>query len=186
LQEQFGYAYDAAGNLNRRTNNALVQTFGVNTLNELTNATRSGDLTVAGLASERKALYAGDYGITNVTVSGPGLTTGDATLYADGGWARSGATLADGNNTYTATATDTYGRTAADTINLSLPSTINFQYDFNGNLTNDGRRVFEHDFPRPIYNAGRPEWMPRQFAGRPTNTPTDRRHPVNCPLTVLY
>ncbi len=58
LQEQFGYAYDAAGNLNRRTNNALVQTFGVNTLNELTNATRSGTLTVAGLVSERKTLYA--------------------------------------------------------------------------------------------------------------------------------
>ncbi|MCW5556136.1 MAG: hypothetical protein KIS67_28775 [Verrucomicrobiae bacterium] len=32
LQEQFGYAYDAAWNLNRRTNNALVQTFGVNNL----------------------------------------------------------------------------------------------------------------------------------------------------------
>ena len=30
LHEQFGYAYDAAGNMNYRTNNALVQTFGVN------------------------------------------------------------------------------------------------------------------------------------------------------------
>ena len=29
-QEQFGYAYDAAGNLNFRTNNALLQTFNVN------------------------------------------------------------------------------------------------------------------------------------------------------------
>ncbi len=135
LQEQFGYAYDAAWNLNRRTNNALVQTFGVNTLNELTNATRSGTLTVAGLASERKALYAGDYGITNVTVSGTGLTTGNATVYADGSWARSGATLADGNNTYTATATDTASRTAVDSASFDLPATNSFTYDFNGNLT---------------------------------------------------
>jgi hypothetical protein len=35
LLEKFGYAYDAAGNLNTRTNNALVQNFNVNTLNEL-------------------------------------------------------------------------------------------------------------------------------------------------------
>jgi len=42
LQEQFGYAYDAAGNLNYRTNNALVQTFTNNTLNELTSVGRSG------------------------------------------------------------------------------------------------------------------------------------------------
>ncbi len=33
LQEQFGYAYDAAGNLNFRTNGYLVQTFNVNSLN---------------------------------------------------------------------------------------------------------------------------------------------------------
>ena len=48
LNEQLGYGYDAAGNLNFRTNNALVQTFQVNTLNELTNALRSGTLTVGG------------------------------------------------------------------------------------------------------------------------------------------
>jgi hypothetical protein len=30
LHEHFGYAYDAAGNLNYRTNNALTRTFGVN------------------------------------------------------------------------------------------------------------------------------------------------------------
>jgi YD repeat-containing protein len=50
--EQFGYAYDAAGNLQSRTNNALVQAFTVNNLNELTNVTRTGTLTVAGTATE--------------------------------------------------------------------------------------------------------------------------------------
>ena len=48
LHEQFGYVYDAAGNLQYRTNDALIQTFGVNSLNELTSATRDGTLTVAG------------------------------------------------------------------------------------------------------------------------------------------
>jgi YD repeat-containing protein len=48
LQEQLKYAYDAAHNLNIRTNNALVQTFNVNDLNELSNVTRTGTLTVRG------------------------------------------------------------------------------------------------------------------------------------------
>jgi len=39
LNEQFGYTYDAAGNLNYRTDNALLQTFNVNELNELTTPT---------------------------------------------------------------------------------------------------------------------------------------------------
>ena len=60
LQEQLGYAYDAAGNLNYRTNNALVQTFTNNSLNELTTIGRSGTLTVAGATSSTA---------TNVTVN---------------------------------------------------------------------------------------------------------------------
>ena len=39
LHEQYGYAYDAAGNLNNRTNNALIQTFSVNNKNEPTTET---------------------------------------------------------------------------------------------------------------------------------------------------
>jgi len=45
--EQFGYAYDAAGNLNYRTNNALLQTFDVNNLNQLVTVKRTNTLTVA-------------------------------------------------------------------------------------------------------------------------------------------
>ncbi len=47
LQEQLGYAYDAAGNLNWRTNNALYEHFTVNPANELSNSVPSGTLTVA-------------------------------------------------------------------------------------------------------------------------------------------
>jgi hypothetical protein len=52
-----------AGNLAARTNNALVQSFGVNSLNQLTNGTRTGTLTVAGTT----------WGpATSVTVNGAG------------------------------------------------------------------------------------------------------------------
>jgi RHS repeat-associated protein len=133
-----------------------VQTFGVNNKNELTNATHSGTLTVAGLASEPRG---GDQwwgyppGVSNVVVSGTGLSSGNAALYADGAWARTNATLADGNNSYTATAYDTFGRTASDSVTLSLPATVNFSYDGNGNLTNDGRRVFEYDYENQLTNV---------------------------------
>ncbi len=56
LQEQFGYAYDAAGNLNYHTDNALVQTFNVNNLNELTTNTRSGSLMVVGTTTGRPTM----------------------------------------------------------------------------------------------------------------------------------
>jgi hypothetical protein len=47
--EECGYAYDAAGNLNSRTNHTLIQTFNVNTLNELRTVRGcSGRITVEG------------------------------------------------------------------------------------------------------------------------------------------
>jgi hypothetical protein len=44
LNEQLAYGFDPAGNLNYRTNNALVQSFVVNSNNELTSATNGGTL----------------------------------------------------------------------------------------------------------------------------------------------
>ena len=49
MLEQLAYGYDAAHNLYARTNNNLIQTFNVNSLNELSTLTHSGNLgTVAG------------------------------------------------------------------------------------------------------------------------------------------
>lgn len=48
LGERMGYAYDAGGNFQYRTNNALVQTFAVDNVNQLTGVSRSGTLTVVG------------------------------------------------------------------------------------------------------------------------------------------
>ena len=149
LQEQAGYGYDSAWNLQHRTNNALVQTFNTDNRNQLSNATRSGTLTVAGSAG-----YVAPASLpVTVTVSGTGLSSGAATVYADQTWARAGATLASGNNTYTASAQDNSGRTSQDSVTVNLPATVTFQYDGNGNLTNDGRRVFEYDFENQLTNV---------------------------------
>ncbi|MBI3851947.1 MAG: RHS repeat-associated core domain-containing protein [Verrucomicrobia bacterium] len=131
LQEQLGYAYDAAHNLNCRTNNALVQAFNVNNLNELTTATNSGTLTVAGTTTSAA---------TNVTVNSQ-----TATLYLDNTFAKAGFTVTNGNNTYTAIAQDTYNRKDTNSITVNLPATNSYTYDLNGNLLSDGKRGLEYD-----------------------------------------
>lgn len=138
LQEKLGYAYDAAGNLQYRTNNALLHVFTVNSLNQLDDITRSGTYTVAGRVGQSVAPV-------SVTVSGTGLSSGAATLYGDFSWARAGATLADGNNTYTAEAEDGLGREDTHSVTAYLPATASYVYDDNGNLLSDGRRGFEYD-----------------------------------------
>ena len=86
LQEQLSYVYDQGGNLNYRTNNALVHTFNVDNLNQLTTITRSGTLTVAGTTGASA---------TNVTVNSQ-----TATRYADNTFAKDGLSLSNGDNTY--------------------------------------------------------------------------------------
>ncbi len=130
-QEQFGYAYDAADNLNYRTNNALLQTFNVDNLNQLTTATRSGTLTVAGTTTSSA---------TNVTVNS--LT---ADRYADNSFSRTNLTLVSGNNTFTAAGKDNFGRQDSQSITANLPTTVTYTYDGNGNLTYDGNRAFDYD-----------------------------------------
>jgi RHS repeat-associated protein len=131
LQEQFGYAYDPAGNLNFRTNNALLQAFNVNAANELTTETNSGTLTVAGTTTPPA---------TNIAVNGS-----TASLYADATFALGGFTVTNGNNSFTAIAKDSNGRRATNAITVNLPGTNTFTYDANGNLLSDGLRNFAYD-----------------------------------------
>jgi RHS repeat-associated protein len=150
--------------LNVRTNNALIQTFNVNTLNELTSATRSGTLTVAGSATEPRGDVSGlALGVTNVTVSGTGLSSGPAEIYHEGDWARSGATLADGNNSYTASGQDTYGRTSQDSVSVDLPVTNTFVYDLNGNLCTNNTRVFDYDDENQLIRVTEPGKWKTEF-----------------------
>jgi len=132
LQEQFGYTYDAVQNLYQRTNNALVETFNVNSLNELTTETNAGTLTVAGTTTGHA---------TSVTVNGITVTN----YYMDNIFAKDGFTLANGNNSFSAIAQDSYGRRATNTAAVNLPGTNTFNYDLSGDLLSDGLRNFAYD-----------------------------------------
>jgi len=131
LNEQFGYAYDAAGNLGQRTNNALVQSFTVNALNELTTGSRTGTLTVAGTTTTNA---------TSVTVNGSA-----ANRYGDATFALGGFTVTNGINSFTAIAQDALSRKDTNTVSVNLPSTPTYSYDANGNLLGDGNRILEYD-----------------------------------------
>jgi RHS repeat-associated protein len=136
----------------------------VNTLNKLTSATRSGTLTVAGSATEPRGDVSGSaLGVTNVTVSGTGLSSGPAEIYHEGDWARSGATLADGNNSYTASGQDTYGRTSQDSVGVDLPVTNTFVYDLNGNLCTNNTRIFDYDDENQLIRVTEPSVWKTEF-----------------------
>ena len=128
LNEQLTFGFDPAGNLAYRTNNALIANFQVNSLNELTANTNGGTLTVVGTTTSLNI---------SVTVNGS-----NALSYKDATFAATNMPL---TTTYTAVASDGYGRTASNTANVNLATNVTFQYDLNGNLTNDGLRSFAYD-----------------------------------------
>jgi RHS repeat-associated protein len=139
LNEQLGWAYDAAGNLKQRTNGALIQTFAEDTANELTNITRTGTFTVSG-ATPAPA--------TNVTVNGQSAQT-----YGDFTFASTNNSLANGTNTFTIVAQNIYGLTVTNVTSSYLPTPISLTSDANGSLTNDGLRTFEYDSENQLTNV---------------------------------
>jgi RHS repeat-associated protein len=142
MNEQLYYAYDAAGNLNYRTNNTLVANFQVNSVNELTTGTNGGRLTVMGTTSSQA---------TNVTVNGT-----NALLYGDATFTATNMPL---TTTYTAVAKDAYGRINTNTTTVSLSTNVSFQYDLNGNLTNDGIMSFAYNDENLLTQV----WVPTQW-----------------------
>jgi RHS repeat-associated protein len=141
LNEQLGYAYDAAQNLKLRTNNTLVQTFSVDALNELTNISRAGTLTVSGN--------------TPTPASSVTVNTSNAVRYADFTFASSnGFTLANGNNIFTNIAKNYYGTASVtNVITANLPVNVTPQFDANGNMTNDGTRSLSYDTENQLTNV---------------------------------
>jgi RHS repeat-associated protein len=132
LQDQLAYAYDAAHNLNGRTNNNFWENFSVNNLDELSTVSRSTtNLTVAGTTTSPA---------TNVSINGSA-----ANRYADSTFALPGFSLATGNNTFTAIAQDSLNRRDTNSITVNLPASASYTYDLNGNLLSDGTRSFAYD-----------------------------------------
>lgn len=142
LNERLKYQYDPAGNLIYRTNNALVQDFQVNSLNELTTNTNGGTLTVVGTTTSAA---------TNVTVNGS-----LAQRYNDATFAATNLPL---TTAYTAVAQDSYGRIASNTATVNIAASTTFQYDANGNLTNDGLRSFAYDDENQLIQV----WVTNQW-----------------------
>ncbi len=103
----------------------------MNSLNQLTNVTRSGAMTVAGTTTSPA---------TNVTVN-----TSNSVLYLDYTFASTNHSLSDGTNTFTAIGKDNLGRIDTNVATLYLPASPNFFYDSNGNLTYDGHKALEYD-----------------------------------------
>ena len=119
----------------------------MNSLNELTTNTNGGTLTVVGTTTSPA---------TSVTVNGS-----SATLYGDATFAAAGLPL---TTTYTATAQDSYGRHSTNTVTVSIATNTTFQYDGNGNLTNDGLRNFVYDDENELIQVSVSNAWMSQFA----------------------
>lgn len=143
--EQLGYNFDAAGNLAYRTNGSLIQNFQVNSVNELTAQTNGGKLTVVGTTTSLA---------TGVTVN-----TTTALVYGDATFAATNMPL---TTSYTAVAQDSHGRHSTNVVTVSLSTNSTFQYDGNGNLTNDGWRNFAYDAENQLVQVlVSNQWMSR-------------------------
>src|SRR4029077_2466775 len=139
LNEQLGWGYDPAHNLHLRTNGALVQTFGSDAVNQLTNSTRAGLLTVSG-ATPAPA--------QSITVNNTGAQTyGDFTFASTNGFG-----LLDGQNAFTIIAHNTYTTWVTNNLTLNLPTNVVVRWDSNGNLTNDGTRSLAYDAENQLTN----------------------------------
>ncbi len=117
----------------------------MNELNQLSNITRSGTLTVSGATSTNAS---------SVTVNGA-----SASLYDDRTFAKDGLTITNGVNAYTAAGSDSLGRSASDAITVSLPSTASFTYDANGNMTSDGNLGYDYDDENQLVHVWGTNWM---------------------------
>ena len=116
--------------------------FAVSSANELTVNTNRGKLTVMVTTTSTA---------TNVTVNGTNaLRYNDATF---------SATNMQLTTSYTATAAASYGRHSTNTVNVSIATNTTYQFDGNGNLTNDGLRSFAYDNENQLLQV----WVTNQW-----------------------
>ena len=139
LNEQLGFGFDAADNLHSRTNGGLSQTFTVDAANELTNVARSGTFTLSGATPAP---------MTSVTVNGQSAQT-----YGDFTFARTNLSLTNGQNTFTIVGQNVYGTNTTNTLTVNLPTDVLLRFDNNGNLTNDGTRIFGYNTENQLTNV---------------------------------
>lgn len=124
---QFGYQYDATGNPSKQDKNGLVFSNSFNHLNQNVTTVPGGTLAVLGRVN-----YAGG----TVTVNSVQAQLSPELIFA-----AIGIPFTPGTNMLNTVFADPFGRsTNRQTTVVVSPKT--YQYDANGNLTNDGRMAY--------------------------------------------
>jgi RHS repeat-associated protein len=124
---RFGYQYDAAGNPVEQDKNGFVFSNSFNYLNQNVATVPGGSLAVLGRVN-----YAGG----TVTVNSV-----QAQLTPDLIFAATGIPFALGTNALNTVFTDPFGRSTNRETSVVVTQKA-YQYDLNGNLTNDGRMAY--------------------------------------------
>lgn len=124
---RFGYQYDPAGNPVEQDKNGLVFSNSFNPLNQNVATVPGGSLAVLGRVN-----YAGG------TVS---VNSVQAQLSPDLIFAATGIPFTLGTNTLNTVFTDPFGRSTNRETSVVVAQKA-YQYDANGNLTNDGRMAY--------------------------------------------
>ncbi len=138
--ENLGYGYDAAGNLQQRQNNTLLQGFQTDNANQLVNVTRDNDLlTVAGSVSNN---------VTGLAINGQSAALYHDLTYAVAG----GVALANNLNSFTGVVTSA-GHLLTNVLTTELPLTVSLRYDANGNLIWDGLTAYAYDGANELASA---------------------------------
>lgn len=141
LNEQVGYAYDKAGNLQYRTNNDSILGFNVDELNRLTSLTRPFG---------NAFTYSGSTPTPGTSVS---VNSVNGSYYNDGTFAVQGLTLnSPGNTPFNVSVNGSGGRSSTLNSTVTLPTPVNISHDNNGNMKGDGLRAFDYDWENQLTN----------------------------------
>lgn len=131
LQEQWGYGYDAGGNLLQRTNNGLRESLSVNGVDQWVTSSIGGSFTVSGIVTSAA---------TNITVNGITVSP-----YGDLTFALAGVPLPSGLTNLQAIGRDSRGRADTNTVTISARPVSSVSYTTGGSPISDGSRLYDYD-----------------------------------------
>ena len=125
--EDFEFAYDPTGNPLHQNRNGFLLTNSFNELNQNATSLWGGAMSVIGAVNTIEA---------DVTVNGS-----DAALLDDLTFVATNIAVSAGTNAFSAVITDPFGRKATNVSEVVVADHV-YQYDANGNLTNDSRFAY--------------------------------------------
>jgi len=128
---QYAYGFDSDGNRTSAQQDSNLTSFQPNVLNQILGASAGGPMRFEGNLTQ----------YSSVTINGVQAATDANNRFA--GY----ATLAPGTNNVSITATNPNQLSTTKTYQVTVPSQAaqTFNYDLNGNLTNDGAHTYQWD-----------------------------------------